>query len=234
MKKNILPQQVARILRIQEQMIPTKDLSKTRGIQLENYACRLCHKAEEGVKHWLNSCEYLARKEYLKRHDQTLRVLYVEVLKKFQLEKSNKAWFNVSVEAVRENEEVLVIWNKRMETHTRVKHRWPDLRIEEKKRKVIWIIDMSCPSDANVKMKEIQKRHNYMDLKYELKVQRPGWEIEIVPLIVGVMGGILNLQKEVLKILGNEWLAKRCVADMQKTTVLGSLQMIHRIENKLV
>jgi hypothetical protein len=85
-----------------------------------------------------------------------------------------------------------------------------------------------------VKIKEIQKRHNYMELKYELKVQRPGWEIEIVPLIVGVMGGIANLKEEVLKLLGKEKLAKRCVEEMQKTTVLGSLQIIHRMEAKIV
>ena len=130
MQLNITSQQVARILRVQEQMVVTKVLEKMRGKKVENVLCILCKKKEEGVKHWLNNCEYLAGREYLKRHDQSLRVLYAEVLKKFKMEEESVAWFNIKVEPVRESDKALVVWNMRIPTHTKVAHRWPDLRVE--------------------------------------------------------------------------------------------------------
>jgi hypothetical protein len=234
MRKNVTCQQVGRVLRVQEQMVQNKGLLKTWGKIVQNDKCRLCGKSTEGVKHWLNSCEYLAGIEYLKRHDQTLRVFYMEVLKKFGLESEQKVWFNVNVEPVRENDHVLVVWNKRIKTHMKVNHRWPDLRIEDKAKKVIFIIDMSCPSDSNVIKKEDEKRRNYIDLVYELRTQRPGWRIETLPLVIGVTGAMNSIKEEIKKILEDESLVKRCVEEMQKTTVLASLQMIHRIETNLV
>jgi hypothetical protein len=234
MKKNLTPQQVARVLRVQEQMVPNRWLARMRGKAVENTKCRLCNKQEEGIKHWLCSCEYLAGREYLKRHDQTLRVFYGEVLKQYELVDEQIAWFNIRVEAVRENEKCLVVWNKRIPTHTKVEHRWPDLRIEDKEKKTIWIVDMACPSDGAVKSKEEQKRLNYQELAYDLRTQRQGWRIEIVPLVVGVTGALHNIKQEVAKVILDERKIARCVTTMQKTTVIGSLQMIHRIETQLV
>ena len=91
MKKNVTPDQVARVLRVQEQTVPTKFLSRIRGKETGDRLCRLCRKQDEGIKHWLCSCEYLARKEYLKRHDQTLKVLYAEVLKQHGMEKETNS-----------------------------------------------------------------------------------------------------------------------------------------------
>jgi len=234
MQQNVTSQQVARVLRIQEQTVPTRGLAKIRGKHPVEEKCRLCMKEKEGVKHWLCGCEYLAGREYLKRHDQTLRVLYAEILKMYGLEDRRKAWFNTRIETVRENERVVIVWNKRMETHTKVSHRWPDLRVEDKKEKVMWIMDMSCPGDSNVKEKEIEKRNNYLDLMYEMRIQRPNWRIRTVPLVVGAMGAIHNLKGEVEQILGEGPSTTRCVEEMQKVTVLGSLQLIHRIESGLV
>ena len=234
MKKNITGQQVARILRMQEQMVPNKGLDKVRGKQIEDYSCRLCKKSNEGVKHWLNSCEYLAKVEYLKRHDQALRVFYAEVLKMYNFEPHEKAWYNIPVETIRENSTALVVWNVRIPTHTKVSHRWPDLRIEVKKEKVIYIVDMSCPSDGSVAEKEIQKQTNYSELLFDLKTQRQGWKIKIMPLVVGATGAINNLPRTLQLFFENANITKRCVGEMQKTTVIGSLQMIHRIECGLV
>jgi hypothetical protein len=234
MQRNLTSQTITRVLRVQEQMVANKGLDRTRGKPVADITCRLCKEAEEGVKHWLNACQYLAKVEYLKRHDQTLRVFYAEVLKKYGLEPTERAWFNIPVEKVRESPVVLVMWNMRVPTHTRVVHRWPDLRIEDKLRKTIWIVDMSCPSDGNVIAKEVQKIRNYMDLSFELRMQRPGWKIVIMPLIVGVTGAINKLPKILQSFFLNESISARCTNEMQKTTVLGSLQMIHRVECKLV
>jgi hypothetical protein len=145
-------------------MVTTKMLAKIRGKNPEETKCRLCGKEEEGVIHWLSSCEYLARAEYLKRHDQALRVLYAAVLKKYEIEEMSMAWFNIRVEKVKENEKVMVAWNMRIPTYAHVEHRWPDLRIEDQIKKAIYLVDMSCPHDLNVRSKEQEKSQNYIQL----------------------------------------------------------------------
>ncbi|CAK9252792.1 unnamed protein product [Sphagnum jensenii] len=103
MQRNLTSQTIARVLRVQEQMVANKGLDRTRGKPVADITCRLCKEAEEGIKHWLNACQYLAKVEYLKRHDQTLRVFYADVLKKYGLEPTERAWFNIPVEKVRES-----------------------------------------------------------------------------------------------------------------------------------
>jgi hypothetical protein len=234
LKNNLTSQQIVKVLRIQEQMVPNKGLDRVRGKQIEDVTCRLCKKNPEGVKHWLNSCEYLAKIEYLKRHDQTLRVFYAEVLKKYGLEPSEARWYKIPVVTVRENENALVIWNLRIPTHSPVPHRWPDLRIEDKKVKCIWVVDMSCPGDINVKEKEGEKKRNYAELVIELRMQRPGWRVIVMPLVVGVTGGISKLPQHLNFLFNDEKTSMRCMKEMQKTTVLGSVQMISRIECHLI
>jgi hypothetical protein len=234
MEKNVTGEQVARILCVQEQMIQTKGLQKVRGKLYEDQKCRLCNKENEGTLHWLAGCEYLAGREYLKRHDQVLRVFYSEVLKRYRLVAKEVAWFNIPIETVRENDRILVVWNQRIPTHTRVLHRWPDLRVELKEEKVMWVIDMSCPSDANITEKEKEKKQNYADLAFELRLQRPEWKIIIVPLVVGVMGSTNKLEEELKKIFEDDGTAKRCRDQMQMTTVMGSCHIIHRVQCGLV
>jgi len=152
----------------------------------------------------------------------------------YGFESSKVAWYNIPVETVRENDKASIIWNLRIPTNTRVAHRWPDLRIESKKEKEIWIVDMSCPSDGNVKGRENEKKRNYADLVLDLRMQRPGWKIKVLPLVVGVTGGIMELPKQLHTIFKSENITKRCTGEMQKVTVQGSQQMIHRIECGLV
>ena len=161
------------------------------------------------MKHWLSSFEHLARREYLKRHDQALRVLCAEILKQHGMEEETTAWYNMKVEVVRENARAVVVWNMRIPTHTKVEHRWLDLRIEDKRKKITWILEMSCQSDDNVVKKKEEKYRNYQDVVYGLRTQRPGWKIVVVPLIVGVTGAMNNLKAEVEKLLGEERRTRR-------------------------
>jgi uncharacterized UPF0160 family protein len=106
--------------------------------------------------------------------------------------------------------------------------------VELKEEKVMWVIDMSCPSDANITEKEKEKKQNYADLAFELRLQRPEWKIIIVPLVVGVMGSTNKLEEELKKIFEDDGTAKRCRDQMQMTTVMGSCHIIHRVQCGLV
>ena len=68
--------------------------------------------------------------EYLRRHNQALKVFYITLAKKIGLINPKIAWFNAHIAQVTENEEASIHWNIKMTTHTTVEHRWPDLRVE--------------------------------------------------------------------------------------------------------
>ena len=61
----------------------------------------------------------------------------------------------------------------KMAIHTTVEHRWPDLRVEWKKKQLIEVFDMACPLDCNVIEKEKEMIRDYSQLCYDLQRQNP-------------------------------------------------------------
>ena len=55
-------------------MIETKVWKKTRGL-VDDDKYRLCGEHRETAQHLLSGCKKLAGSEYVKRHDNTLKVL---------------------------------------------------------------------------------------------------------------------------------------------------------------
>src|SRR5215469_7912557 len=70
MKANLTPDKVGQIIRVQEQVIPTRTFIQMQGRPVETTICRLCGKEPEGAIHWMSACEYLAGGEYLQQHNQ--------------------------------------------------------------------------------------------------------------------------------------------------------------------
>ena len=66
-------------------MVETRAWKKLRGMG-ETDVCRLCVEAKETtVQHLLSGCKKLAATEYLRRHDNALKILAVEWGKKKDL-----------------------------------------------------------------------------------------------------------------------------------------------------
>ena len=71
------PRKTATIFSMQEQMVETRAWKKLRGTG-ETDVCRLCGEANETVQHLLSRCKKLAATEYLRWHDNALKILAVE------------------------------------------------------------------------------------------------------------------------------------------------------------
>ena len=165
---NMTPEKVGQIIRIQEQMIPTRTFLQMQGKHQGTTICRLCEMHPEGTLHWMSACPYLAGSEYLKKHNQALKVFYVALAKQIGLIDPKIPWFNTHIAPVIENEVASIHWNIKMATHTTVEHRWPDLRVEWKKKQLIEVFDMACPLDCNVTEKEKEKIRDHSQLCYDL------------------------------------------------------------------
>ena len=145
-------------------MVPTRTFLQMQGKHQEATTCRLCQAHPEGARHWMSACPYLAGSEYLKRLNQALKVFYVALAKKVGLLDPKLAWFNVRIAPIIKNNEALIHWNIKMATHITVEHRWPDFRVEWKKKQLIEVFDMACSLDCNVIEKEKEKIRDYSQL----------------------------------------------------------------------
>ena len=77
----------------------------------------------------------------------------------------NDQWYQHIPESVLENENVKLLWDFSIQTDHHLQHNKPDIVIHKKTNRVCYIIDVACPFDTRVKMKEVNKIERYQDLK---------------------------------------------------------------------
>ena len=81
----------------------------------------------------------------------------------------------------------------------------PDLVLEDKEKKKIWICDLACPQNANIAAKRDENMTKYRQLAFELRERRPGYNITIVPVVIGALGG--GISKKKCCVMWKEYLA---------------------------
>ena len=94
LKCNTDPRKTSSIFALQEQMIETKAWKKIRGL-VDDDSCQLCGEHRETVQHLLSGCKKLAGMEYLKRHDNALKVLAVKWAIKNGMLPEDTKWYTV-------------------------------------------------------------------------------------------------------------------------------------------
>ena len=92
LKCNTDLRKTASIFAVQERMIETRAWKKIRGLIAEDM-CRLCGEQRETVQHLLSGCKKLAGTEYLRRHDNTLKVWAVKWESECGLLSENFKWY---------------------------------------------------------------------------------------------------------------------------------------------
>ena len=116
-----------------------------------------------------------------------------------------------------------LVWDIEFNLRKTTTSRRPDLMLEEKQTKTIWIRDMVCPQENNTEKKRLEKRSNYRQLAFEIRERRSGFKVKVVSLVISVFGGDL---KEMLEELENmfekDYLCERIGAEIQKTILMDS------------
>ena len=67
--------------------------------------------------------------------------------------------------------------------------RRPDVMIENDEEKKLWIVDMAYPNEKNIGEKHREKLTKYQQLAFEMREKRPEFRVEIVPIVIGCLGG---------------------------------------------
>ena len=85
-------------------------------------------------------------------------------------------------------------------------------------------IDVACPMDHNVQLKEEEKIRKYGELKFEIEKL---WKtkVKIVPVIIGALGAVSNNLRKHLDDIG---LNQVKVCQLQKTVLLKTGNILRR------
>ena len=113
--KNIPDIVLSTNIAIKQQLLPTKAYEKYKlQEQVPTTTCRLCHNAEETVKHLMSSCSAIAQSFYKARHDKMLRPIYHFLLSKYKFNQSDygKPWYKQSIPVTSiENQHAKILWD---------------------------------------------------------------------------------------------------------------------------
>ena len=100
-----------------------------------------------------------------------------------------------------ENDKAKLVWDFEFHLRKTTTARRPDLILELKIDKKIWICDMECPQQNNIGAKSAEKATKYRQTAFETRERRPGYKVYIVPGVVGVLtGGIKSLRVDLKNI----------------------------------
>ena len=113
--------------------------------------------------------------------------------------------------------------------------RRPDLTLEDKAKKKIWICDTTCPQQRNIEAKRLEKLTKYRQLAYESRERHPEYEMMVAPLVIGALGGgIRQIMVDMGNIFENKDLLKRTICKMQKAVLMDSETTSRKVLSGLV
>ena len=234
-KGNNDPKKVAAIISMQEQMVETRGWKRSRGLQVESDSCRVCGEEKETLMHLLSGCKMLAGKEYTARHDKALKILAKgwadqECIK--VEEKNKKGWERGEVF---ETDRRKIYWDFEFNLRKTEKARRPDLVLEDKERKELYVVDMACPSERNITEKIVEKLRKYQQLAFELRERKPKYTIKIVPVVIGCLGGgMKDARKQIDKLIKNKNNAIGIANEMVRTVLYESESIIRKVMSGLI
>ena len=109
------------------------------------------------VEHLLAGCKKIANSEYLTRHNRALMVMAVAWAKEYHLVKNEAKSYKERWTRghVLENAQAKLVWDFEFNLRKTTTARRPDLILEDKEKKYIWICDMACPQEINI----VEKRN---------------------------------------------------------------------------
>ena len=226
----------ASIMSMLEQMVETKCWKVARGLNKDK-RCRVCKERDETVEHLVAGCKVLAGQDYLSRHNRALMILAVMWAKEKGLIDEQVIWYKERWERgkVLENENAKLIWDFEFHLRKTTTARRPDLTLEDKGQKKIWICDMTCPQQQNIEAKRNEKLTKYRQLAFEMRERRPGYEIVIVPIAIGALGGGMRQARvDVSKIFTEDHKIEKTVCEMQKTILMDSETIIRKVLSGLI
>jgi len=97
-----------------------------------------------------------------------------------------------------------------------------------RKKKLITVIECSCPWDKNLTKKFKEKQEKYQVVRQQLKQQYSGYKVQQLNLIIGCLGTITTLDEELGKIFDNKKQIIKLIQQMQRVVLMGSTSIVDK------
>ena len=134
-------------------------------------------------------------------------------------------WYEHQAEWVVENEKCNMLRDMTIHCDHVFEARRPDIVVIVKENNKAFIVDIATPWDHRVYEKEGEKIEKYQDLMREIGRLWGIRHLEVVPVVVGALGGVSNRL--------DEWLEKLGVTIrtglLQKTALLGTARILRKL-----
>ena len=196
------PTTEATIFAIQEQAVTTNYIKKKIHKNSHTDKCRLCQSNVETIHHIISGCTVFAKTEYIKRHNNVAKEIYIRIAEELKLLKKNEnQWYKFEPTAVIQNNDYKILWDFPIQTDKEIIHNRPDIIVINKLNKTAQIIDIAIPSDYNVVRKRNEKITKYIDLSIELKRMWKLEKISIIPVIIGATGTVYRSIKSEIDLI---------------------------------
>ena len=128
---------------------------------------------------------------------------------------------------VLEKNKAKLVWDFEFHLRKTTTARRPDLILELKIDKKIWICDMMCPQQSNICATRAAKMTKYRQIAFEMGKRRPGYKVYVDPVVVEALGdGIRALRFDLKKVFENNELLDETIAMIQRTVLMGSESII--------
>ena len=106
--------------------------------------------------------------------------------------------------AVLENDTHKLLWDFDIQKDHLISARRLDLVISTKKKRTCKIVNLAVPADHRIKLKECEKKDNYLDLARELK-KLWNMQVTIIPIVIGAFGTVTEGLLKGTGGLGSWW-----------------------------
>ena len=126
----------------------------------------------------MSGCKKLLGTEYVKRHENTLKVLAVKWTLENGLLPEGTKWYTTNWERgkVIEKDRKKLFWCCKHPMTTDCVARRPDLTMEDTSKKTIQLIDVACSNESNKIAKRDKKIRKYNRLCSELRERQEDYE----------------------------------------------------------
>jgi len=94
---------------------------------------------------------------------------------------------------------------------------------------------MACPQQQNLEKKRLEELTKYRQLAFEMRERCVGYNVRVVPLIIGALGGGKSqMAKDFKMIFQNNDIIKKTICEMQMMIVMDSETVVRKVLSGLI
>ena len=161
------------------------------------------------VDHLATQCDRMLAHDYMRRHNEALRCIHLQICRKYGLTK-NKKIGNHSVQECIANNKVEIRVDTRIATRIHVKYNKPDIFIHDKVKNEIIIVEVGITSFDNLRTVETEKRNKYDYLANHCGQIYKAKKTTIIPYVMTWEGVVTKYHEQYCMELGIDQLKHTC------------------------